>query len=71
MHLMNTQSELLVGALCDMLRTLVVSFPPHTPLPHIFSMAYTLVQQNIRATLKLWYFLSQEYSPAQGMDALV
>ena len=66
MHLMSTTSELLVGALCDMIKTLVVSFPPNTPIPFIYNMALTLVENNLKskniAIFKLWLFIVEEYS---------
>jgi len=60
MKLVQTQNELLVGALCDMLKCLVVSFPPYTTIPHIFNMIFTLVEANIKSKytpiFKLWLF---------------
>ena len=40
---MNTTIELLVGGLCDMLKYLIVSFSPNTPLPHVYNMGFTLI----------------------------
>jgi hypothetical protein len=58
MHLVSTTSELLVGSLCDMLKNLVVSFPPNTSIPHIYNLIFTLVECNVksknRAVFKLW-----------------
>ena len=75
MHLMSTTSELLVGALYEMLKSLIVCFPPHTPMLHIFTMGFTLVINNLKSTntgvFKLWYFLLQEYCSLQGMDGQV
>lgn len=75
-NLMSSTNELLVGALCDMLKSLVVSFAPATPIPYIYNMALTLIENNIKvknniAIYKLWLFVVEEYSTVQGFDARV
>ena len=67
MNLMTTRSELLVPAISDMLKVLIVSFPPNTYIPYIYNMAFKLVENNVGssevAILKLWLFVAQEYNP--------
>jgi hypothetical protein len=69
MRLMTSTNELLYGSICDMLKALIIAFPPNTPIPHIYNMAITLIETNMAhkinvTILKFWYFITQEYTPA-------
>lgn len=72
MNLMATRSDLLVPAISDMLKVLIVSFPPNTYIPYIFNLGFVLIQNNVGssevAILKLWLFVAQEYNPIQQLD---
>ena len=67
MHLMQQKGELLVGALGDMLRTLIIAFPYGANIPHIFKMAFLLIEANLKekhdlAMLKLYHFIIMEFN---------
>ncbi|KAL4479579.1 hypothetical protein ABPG72_018565 [Tetrahymena utriculariae] len=72
--ILNTDSELLKGALADMFIDLIVFFPPSTPLQPIYKLAIQFIdnclsKRNLEVQiLKLWYFLSKEYCPLQQLD---
>jgi hypothetical protein len=67
MHLMQQRGELLVGALSEMLRTLIFAFPYGANIPHVFRMAFALIEANLQekhdlAILRLFHFIAMEFT---------
>lgn len=65
---MTTTSELLVGALCDMLKNLFVSFPLGTNLSHLYKLAIILIDSNLSTKAnnitEFYLFILMEYEPS-------
>ncbi len=63
---MQQKNELIVGALGDMLRSLILAFPFGSNIPHVFKLAMILIEANLMekedsAIYKLYHFMSMEY----------
>ena len=49
--LMSTNSELIVGALIDMFKTLIVSFPPETKVPSLYILCLKFINTQIKVPI--------------------
>ncbi|KAM3141672.1 hypothetical protein pb186bvf_006277 [Paramecium bursaria] len=70
--LMQSQQDLIVDALSEMFKSLIVSFPPQSNIPTIFRLALTIVQFNLQKKksqiFTLYLFLMQEYHNGLGLQ---
>jgi hypothetical protein len=74
--LLKTESGLMVSALIDMFKNLIVSFPPGSVITPIFSICIEFLDNNLQKGkhgefLRFWLFLAREYSSKQGLDAVM
>ena len=72
-NLMQQNDELLVGALSDLLKTVILAFPYGAEIPAIFQMALILIETNLKdkhdlAIIKLFHFIMLEFNNNLGLN---
>lgn len=73
--LLETDQEILIQIMHDMLRHLIVAFPVNSSIPYIYSacLKFIAIQMKKRKysqeTLKLWYLIIKEYNQIQNLDS--
>lgn len=60
--LMHNNNELLVSHICDMLKSLIISYPLYAEIPDIYEMAKKLIMNNLKvpSVLKFYHFTLME-----------